>query len=56
MPTIYGGREDKQIWRTDNKDVYTVKLAYQYAMETLIDNEEYRISRNASLLWNLQIP
>jgi len=35
--------EDRLIWKFNNKGNYTVKSTYRYAMETLIDNEEYRI-------------
>jgi len=36
--------EDKLILKFNKRGFYTVKLAYRYAMESLIDNEEYRIS------------
>jgi len=32
-------KEDKLIWKFNNKGSYTVKSAYRYAMETLVDNE-----------------
>jgi len=32
--------EDKLIWKFDRQGNYTVKSAYRYAMETLVDNEE----------------
>jgi len=35
--------EDKRIWKFNSQGFYTVKSAYRYAMETLIDNEEYRV-------------
>lgn len=36
--------------------MYTVKSAYIYAMETLIDNAEYRVSGDWMRMWNLHIP
>jgi hypothetical protein len=51
-----GGREDKRIWKFNNKGHYTVKSAYRYTMENLIDNEAYRVPGNWMLIWNLRIP
>lgn len=48
--------EDKFIWKFNNKGYYTVKSAYRYAMESLIDNEAYRVPREWMELWNLQVP
>jgi len=36
-------REDKLICKFNHKGNYTVKSAYRYATETLVDNEEYRV-------------
>lgn len=47
---------DKLIWKFNNKGMYTVKSAYMYAMETLIDNAEYRVSSDWMRMWNLHIP
>lgn len=47
---------DKLIWKFNNKGMYTVKSAYMYAMETLIDNAEYRVSGDWMRMWNLHIP
>lgn len=47
---------DKLIWKFNNKGMYTVKSAYMYAMETLIDNAEYRVSDDWMRMWNLHIP
>lgn len=48
--------EDKLIWKFNNKGYYTVKSAYIYAMESLIDNEAYRVPREWMEPWNLQVP
>ncbi|MCH92813.1 60S ribosomal protein L23 [Trifolium medium] len=34
--------EDKVVWKHDNKGVYTVKSAYLFAINTLIDSEHYK--------------
>lgn len=47
---------NKLIWKFNNKGMYTVKSAYMYAMETLIDNAEYRVSGDWMRMWNLHIP
>jgi hypothetical protein len=47
---------DKLIWKFNNKGHYTVKSAYRYAMETLIDNVEYRVPGDWTRMWNLHIP
>jgi hypothetical protein len=56
MPVVYRGGDDKRAWKYTNKGTYTVKSAYRYAMETLIDNDEYRIPGDWNGLWSLQIP
>jgi len=48
--------EDKLIWKFDPKGNYTVKSAYRYAIETLVDNEEYRVGGEWLKMWKLQIP
>ncbi|MCH82487.1 RNA-directed DNA polymerase (Reverse transcriptase), partial [Trifolium medium] len=48
--------EDRMVWRFNNKGIYTVKSAYRYAMETLVDNEEYRAPGNWLDMWKLKIP
>jgi hypothetical protein len=39
-----------------NRGNYTVKLAYRYAMETLVDNEEYRVPGDWTRMWKMKIP
>jgi len=57
IPMVHRGEEDIREWKYNNKGIYTVKSAYWFAMETLIDNEEYRISGELmEQLWNLKIP
>ncbi|RHN48105.1 hypothetical protein MtrunA17_Chr7g0260151 [Medicago truncatula] len=48
--------EDKLIWKFNNRGNYTVKSAYRYAMETLIDNEEYRVPGEWEKMWKLRFP
>jgi hypothetical protein len=49
-------REDKIIWKFNSKGSYTVKSTYRYAMETLVDNEEYRILGEWTSLSRMKIP
>jgi len=49
-------KEDKLIWKFNSKGSYTVKLAYKYAMETLVDKEEYRIPGEWTSMWKMKIP
>jgi exonuclease I len=49
-------KEDKLIWKFNNRGIYTVKSAYRYAMETLVDNLEYRIPGEWTSLWRMKIP
>jgi len=48
--------EDKRIWKFSQQGHYTVKSAYRYAMETLVDNEEYRIPGEWNIIWKMKLP
>jgi len=48
--------EDKRIWKFSQQGHYTVKSAYRYAMETLVDNEEYRIPGEWNIVWKMKLP
>jgi ribonuclease HI len=56
MAAINGGEADHKVWKFNNKGSYTVKSAYRYSMETLVDNEEYRVPGEWMHIWNLKIP
>jgi hypothetical protein len=56
MAAINGGEADHKVWKFNNKGSYTVKSAYRYSMETLVDNEEYRVSGEWMHIRNLKIP
>ncbi|MCH82554.1 BZIP-like protein [Trifolium medium] len=56
MAATFTGSEDKLTWKFDSKGNYTVKSAYRFVTETLIDNMERRISGNWMSIWNLRIP
>jgi len=49
-------KEDKLIWKFNSKGSYTVKSAYKYAMETPVNNEEYRIPGESTSMWKMKIP
>jgi hypothetical protein len=49
-------KEDKLIWKFNIKGSYTVNSAYIYAMETLVDNKEYKIPGEWTAMWKLKIP
>jgi len=55
MPS-FQENEDKLIWKFNSKGHYTVKSAYRYAMESLVNNEEYRIPGDWMRMWKMQIP
>jgi hypothetical protein len=42
MPSLQEN-ENKLIWKFNSKGHCTVKSAYRYGMETLVNHEEYRI-------------
>lgn len=44
------------MWKFNNKGLYTVKSAYRYTMETLIDNEELRVHGEWSRIWSMCVP
>ncbi|PNY11675.1 ribonuclease H [Trifolium pratense] len=56
MAATFTGSVDKQTWKFDSKGNYTVKSAYRFVTETLIDNMKRRISGNWMSIWNLRIP
>ncbi|GAU36460.1 hypothetical protein TSUD_166260 [Trifolium subterraneum] len=56
MAAISGGETDHKVWKFNNKGSYTVKSAYRYSMETLIDNEGYKLPGDWMQIWNLKIP
>jgi len=35
--------EDKHVWKFTQQGHYTLTSTYRYVMETLVDNEEYRV-------------
>ena len=53
---VYRGEDNTRVWKYNNKDMYTIKYAHLFAMETLIVNEKYRVSSDWSKLWSLKIP
>ena len=55
MPSLQEN-EDKVIWKFNSKGHYTVKSAYRYAMESLVNNEEYRILGDWMRMWKMRIP
>jgi hypothetical protein len=53
---LQGEEEDRPVWKFNKKGIYMVKSAYRYAMETLVDNEEYRVPGDWMQIWNFKIP
>lgn len=47
--------DDKLVWNFNNKGRYTVKLANKYDMETLVNDEQYRISVDWMRMWKIRV-
>jgi hypothetical protein len=56
MPIIDEIGEDKQCWKFTSHGECTVKSAYHYTMEILVDNDKLREEDNWWKIWRLQIP
>lgn len=48
--------DDKLIQKLNNNEICTVKSINQYAMVSLINNEEYRIGDDWMQIWKMKIP
>jgi len=56
MPIMDDMEEYKQCWKFTTHSEYTVKSAYHYTMETLVDNSELRAEGNWMKTWSIRIP
>jgi len=48
--------EDRLIWKFNRHGIYMVRSTYRYAMETLVDNMEFRVPGEWLKMWSLKIP
>jgi hypothetical protein len=49
-------KEDTPSWKFSKNGEYSVKSAYFYAMENLVDNRELRVEGKWRRIWELKIP
>jgi hypothetical protein len=56
IATRYMVGEDMHVWKFSTHGSYTVKSAYRYAMDTLINNEEYKKPGDWMQIWRMKIP
>jgi hypothetical protein len=49
-------KEDAPSWKFSKNGEYSVKSAYFYAMENLVDNRELRVEGKWRRIWELKIP
>lgn len=56
MPIIDEVNDDKRIWSFTPQGDYSVRSAYRYIMETLVDNSNLHVEGNCMKLWHLKVP
>jgi ribonuclease HI len=56
IPLFDEVKEDGYTWKFNSHGEYSVKSAYYYIMENLIDNEAFRVEGNWLSIWKLRIP
>ncbi|KAK2434249.1 hypothetical protein QL285_019418 [Trifolium repens] len=56
IPLFGDMQEDTPCWKFLRNGEYSVKSAYYYTMENLVDNNELRVEGNWQNIWELKIP
>lgn len=56
FPRCLASEEDQIVWDLNQTSTYTVKSAYYYAMENLMDTSHLRVEGNQKTIWLLRIP
>jgi hypothetical protein len=56
MPIYREVGEDKCVWKFTSHGEYSVRSAYHYIMENLVDNSDLRVTGNWMRIWKMQVP
>jgi len=48
--------EDRLIWKKENHGEYSVRSAYRFCMQELLDTSHFKVQGSWNLIWKLKIP